>query len=349
MTRSRPVIVRKARNEIKTGESERQRDTERERDNCIFFAYTRLWQPLPFSFVFSLSLSILLRFSPSLSLSVSSLSEHFLSKKDVSLFIILDAERRTVAGLDNWTANPSEDSPGAPAANKIVFHPLAGENFVPLSVLLLAPSRCLSFRGASSYIKARLRLSSSSNVAAVAAAAALPASHPSPPRGLPSVPFSPSRAATSPNSCPSLPPFPLLWPPTLNPILCTTHKLLYRGFSSCEPTSGSSPRDRHVPVGVAWHRSPDRPTSRSLCPRARARVAQPARGPLPWLHESRVDCKHICLFISRRKYRPLYARYYFAKLFARETASIFLLSSCYAPVCMFFAAFYFFVHPFIRG
>lgn len=79
---------------------------------------------------------------------------------------VLDSSR-----LDNWTANPMEDSLGAPAANKIVFHPLAGENFVSLSCLLV-PSRPLPlFRGASSYIKARMRLSSSSNVAAVAATA----------------------------------------------------------------------------------------------------------------------------------------------------------------------------------
>lgn len=112
---------------------------------------------------------------------------------------VLDSSR-----LDNWTANPIEDSLGAPAANKIVFHPLAGENFVSLSCLLV-PSRSLPlFRGASSYIKARMRLSSSSNVAAVAAtAAAFPSSA--------RLPRFHARAISS-NPPPPPPPPPLLTP-----------------------------------------------------------------------------------------------------------------------------------------
>lgn len=109
-----------------------------------------------------------------------------------------------------------------PAANKIVFHPFAGENFVPFSlalILFLSPS----FRGVSSYIKARPRLSSSSN----AAAAALPST--------PLLSHSPEFTISIPHCSPwttTLPNYPLL-PPfrhPLNPILYTTHKLLYEAL-----------------------------------------------------------------------------------------------------------------------
>lgn len=43
-------------------------------------------------------------------------------------------------GPDSWIANPIEDSSSAPAANKIVFHPFAGENFVPASLALSSSS-----------------------------------------------------------------------------------------------------------------------------------------------------------------------------------------------------------------
>lgn len=143
---------------------------------------------------------------------------------------VLDSSR-----LDNWTANPMEDSLGAPAANKIVFHPLAGENFVSLSCLLV-PSRPLPlFRGASSYIKARMRLSSSSNVAAVAAtafpsSALLPRLHA---RAIGSNPPHSPPSCSPPREPPHYPTTPFCRPSDhhpLNPILCTTHKLLCRAL-----------------------------------------------------------------------------------------------------------------------